>query len=68
MYFYNNFQEWVLIVEKLDDVHPIGTFKNINKIQDLGDWLRLIVIAHQRIKSLKIYKKVHGKWRLKFLK
>ncbi|XP_065358873.1 lon protease homolog, mitochondrial isoform X2 [Calliphora vicina] len=38
------------IVEKLDDVYKIGTFAQILELQDLGDKLRMVVVAHRRIK------------------
>lgn len=38
------------VVDKLDEVHPVGTFAQIQEIQDLGDKLRLVVVAHRRVK------------------
>lgn len=38
------------IVEKLDDVYKVGTFAQILELQDLGDKLRMVVVAHRRIK------------------
>lgn len=38
------------VVDKLDDVYPVGTFAQIQEIQDMGDKLRLVVVAHRRIK------------------
>lgn len=38
------------VVENISDIHPIGTFAQIQEMQDLGDKLRLVVIAHRRIK------------------
>lgn len=38
------------VVDKLDEVYPVGTFAQIQEIQDLGDKLRLVVVAHRRIK------------------
>ncbi|XP_065572832.1 lon protease homolog, mitochondrial-like [Artemia franciscana] len=38
------------VVEKMDDVYPVGTFVQIHELQDLGDKLRMIVMAHRRIK------------------
>jgi ATP-dependent Lon protease len=40
------------IVNKVDDVYTIGTFAQIQEMQDLGDKLRLVVTAHRRIKIL----------------
>ena len=38
------------IVDKLDDVYNVGTFAQIQELQDLGDKLRMVVVAHRRIK------------------
>lgn len=38
------------VVDKLEDIYPVGTFAQIQEIQDLGDKLRLVVVAHRRIK------------------
>lgn len=38
------------VVDKLSDLHEYGTFAQIQEMQDLGDKLRLVVIAHRRIK------------------
>lgn len=38
------------VVDKLDDIYNIGTFAQVQEMQDLGDKLRLVVIAHRRIK------------------
>jgi len=38
------------VVETLNDIYPVGTFAQIQEMQDLGDKLRLVVIAHRRIK------------------
>ncbi|XP_053955007.1 lon protease homolog, mitochondrial isoform X1 [Anastrepha ludens] len=37
-------------VEKLDDVYNVGTFAQIQELQDLGDKLRMVVVAHRRVK------------------
>lgn len=37
------------IIDKLDDVYSIGTFAQILELQDLGDRLRMVVVAHRRI-------------------
>lgn len=37
------------IVNSLDEIHKIGTFSQIQEIQDLGDKLRMIVVGHRRI-------------------
>lgn len=38
------------IVQNLDDVYKTGVFAQIHEMQDLGDKLRLVVMAHRRIK------------------
>ncbi|XP_012241044.1 lon protease homolog, mitochondrial isoform X1 [Bombus impatiens] len=38
------------IVQNLDDIYPVGTFAQIHEVQDLGNRLRLVVMAHRRIK------------------
>ncbi|XP_011257250.1 lon protease homolog, mitochondrial isoform X2 [Camponotus floridanus] len=38
------------IVQNLDDIYPIGTFAQVHEIQDLGNRLRLVIMAHRRIK------------------
>lgn len=38
------------VVQKLDDVYKVGTFAQIQELQDLGDKLRMVVVAHRRIK------------------
>lgn len=38
------------VVQKIDDVYGTGTFAQIQELQDLGDKLRLVVVAHRRIK------------------
>lgn len=38
------------VVAKLSDVYEIGSFAQIQEMQDLGDKLRLVVTAHRRIK------------------
>lgn len=40
------------LIKSLDDVYEIGTFAQIQEMQDLGDKLRLVVIAHRRIKII----------------
>lgn len=37
-------------MDNVDDVYSIGTFAQIHEVQDLGDRLRLVVMAHRRIK------------------
>jgi Lon-like ATP-dependent protease len=36
------------VVDKLDDLHRLGTFVQIHELQDLGDKIRLIVMGHRR--------------------
>ncbi|XP_064620790.1 lon protease homolog, mitochondrial-like isoform X2 [Lineus longissimus] len=38
------------VVDKLDDLHRLGTFVQIHELQDFGDKVRLIVMGHRRIK------------------
>ena len=38
------------VVKNLSDVYPVGTFVQIHELQDLGDKLRMIVMAHRRIR------------------
>lgn len=38
------------VVGDLSQIHPIGTFVQIHELQDLGDKLRMVVMAHRRIK------------------
>ncbi|XP_011176652.1 lon protease homolog, mitochondrial isoform X2 [Zeugodacus cucurbitae] len=38
------------VVGKLDEVYNVGTFAQIQELQDLGDKLRMVVVAHRRIK------------------
>ncbi|CAL1689546.1 unnamed protein product [Lasius platythorax] len=38
------------IVENLDDIYSIGTFAQVHEVQDLGNRLRLVIMAHRRIK------------------
>jgi ATP-dependent Lon protease len=40
------------LAHKLSDVYEIGTFAQIQEMQDLGDKLRLVVTAHRRVKIL----------------
>ncbi|KAL0101790.1 hypothetical protein PUN28_019140 [Cardiocondyla obscurior] len=38
------------VVQTLDDIYPIGTFAQVHEVQDLGNRLRLVIMAHRRIK------------------
>lgn len=38
------------VVERLDDIFQVGAFVQITEMQDLGDKLRMLVMAHRRIK------------------
>ncbi|KAJ8985626.1 hypothetical protein NQ317_015121 [Molorchus minor] len=38
------------VVSNLDDIFNVGVFAQIHEMQDLGDRLRLVVMAHRRIK------------------
>lgn len=60
LHFYLVLLHWLLFVHRddteaitsLDDVYQIGTFAQIHEMQDLGDKLRIVVMAHRRIKIL----------------
>lgn len=36
------------VVDSLDDIYRVGTFVQITEMQDLGDRLRMLVMAHRR--------------------
>lgn len=38
------------VVSNLDDIYHVGVFAQIHEMQDLGDRLRMVVMAHRRIK------------------
>ena len=38
------------VVKNLSDIYPVGTFVQIHELQDLGDKLRMIVMAHRQIR------------------
>ncbi|OQV18414.1 Lon protease-like protein, mitochondrial [Hypsibius exemplaris] len=38
------------IIKSLDDIYPVGTFVQIHEMQDHGDKLRMVVLAHRRIR------------------
>lgn len=38
------------IVQNIDDIYSVGTFAQIHEVQDLGNRLRLVIMAHRRIK------------------
>jgi Lon-like ATP-dependent protease len=38
------------VVNNLSDIYTTGTFAQIHEMQDLGDRLRLVVMAHRRIR------------------
>lgn len=35
-------------MNSIDDLYEVGTFVQIHELQDLGDKLRMIVMAHRR--------------------
>ncbi|KAG4078424.1 hypothetical protein HA402_013135 [Bradysia odoriphaga] len=50
------------IVEKLSDIYDVGTFCQIQEFQDLGDKLRMIVIAYRRIRIVQqLYEEIEKK-------
>ncbi|XP_018312182.1 lon protease homolog, mitochondrial isoform X2 [Mycetomoellerius zeteki] len=38
------------VVQSLNDIYSIGIFAQVHEVQDLGNRLRLVVMAHRRIK------------------
>ena len=42
------------VVKSLDEVYKIGAFVQIHEVHDMGDRLRMIVMAHRRIKLVGI--------------
>ena len=42
------------VVKNLDEVYKIGAFVQIHEVHDMGDRLRMIVMAHRRIKLVGI--------------
>jgi hypothetical protein len=42
------------VVKSLDEVYKIGAFVQIHEVHDMGDRLRMIVMAHRRIKIVGI--------------
>ncbi|XP_032573243.1 lon protease homolog, mitochondrial isoform X1 [Drosophila sechellia] len=38
------------LITNLNDVYNLGTFAQIQELQDLGDKLRMVVVAHRRIR------------------
>lgn len=41
------------VVDKLDDLHRVGTFVQIHEVEDMGDKIRMIVLAHRRVEIVK---------------
>lgn len=41
------------VVSNLSDIYPVGTFCQIQELQDSGDKLRMIIFAHRRIRITK---------------
>ncbi|KAK7071168.1 Lon protease mitochondrial [Halocaridina rubra] len=37
------------VVDSMADLYPVGTFVQIHELQDMGDKIRMIVMAHRRI-------------------
>ncbi|CAF0941961.1 unnamed protein product [Rotaria sp. Silwood1] len=42
------------IIKNLDEIYKIGSFVQIHEVHDMGDRLRMIVMAHRRIKIVGI--------------
>lgn len=51
--FMKKFESDSEVPDKLDDIYNIGTFVQIHELQDLGNTLRMVVMAYRRIKILK---------------
>lgn len=49
IYFSRNESE---VVSSLDEVYSIGSFAQIHELQDLGDKVRVVLMAHRRIRLL----------------
>lgn len=41
------------VVERLEDLHKVGSFVQIHEVEDMGDKIRMIVMAHRRIELTK---------------
>lgn len=41
------------VVEDINDLHKVGTFVQIHEFEDMGDRIRMIVMAHRRIEIIK---------------
>lgn len=41
------------VAEKLDDLYSVGTFVQIHELQDMGERVRMIVMAHRRVRILR---------------
>lgn len=41
------------VVNSVDELHSVGSFCQIHELQDLGDKLRMIVMAHRRVRIQK---------------
>lgn len=41
------------VVDRLDDLHKVGSFVQIHEVEDMGDKIRMIVMAHRRIEIVK---------------
>jgi len=48
----------VEVVETLEELYPTGTFAQIVELQDLGKRLRMVLMAHRRIKIIKQHQEV----------
>lgn len=41
------------VVASLDELHQVGTFVQIHELEDMGDKIRMIVLAHRRVEIVK---------------
>lgn len=53
------------VVSNMSEMHVVGTFCRIEEFQDLGDKLRMIVIAHRRIRAVNQLSADHGETTIK---
>ena len=53
LYFYLPHRNTSQVVKSLDEIYKVGTFGQIHEIQDLGDKMRLVLMAHRRIRLLR---------------
>ena len=52
LYIHTNYFLLILIHIRVFSLYPVGTFVQIMEMQDLGQKLRMVVMAHRRIKII----------------